>query len=188
MLYLSTRLSNIPLLSIRTAGRIGTVLEPIINPHSLHIDGFYCQAPHTAKRLILLDIFVREISPHGVIINEHNDLSEPEELVRLQPILKLQFNLVGKQVLCDKKRLGKVSEYAIDKEGLFIQKLYVQPPVWQSLNQNRLTIDRRSILEVTTTYIKVSGPEEKINVLEKKIVKAPILANDYSASASLIKE
>lgn len=186
MLYLSTKLSNFPLLSIRTGGRIGSVLEPIINPHNLHLDGFYCKAPQSQKPLILLDIFVREISPRGLIIDDHNNLSEPEELVRLQPILDLRFNLINKAVLCGKKRLGKVAEYAIDKDGLFIQKLYVQPPVWQSIKQDRLVISRNCVLEVTDSYIKVSGPEEKAK--NKNVIKAPRLMTDYSASASLTNE
>jgi hypothetical protein len=96
MLFLSTKLSNIPLLSIRTAGRIGMVLKPIINPHNLHIDAFYCQIPRSQKPQVLLDMFVREISPAGLITNEHADLSDPEDLVRLQPIIKLNYDLVGK--------------------------------------------------------------------------------------------
>ena len=183
---MSTQLSNIPLLSIRTAGRIGLVLEPIINPHNLHIDGFFCRMPRSQQPLILLDMFIREISLSGIIINEHGNLSEPEELVRLQPILKLQFKLVGKTVLCGKKKLGKVSEYAMDSNGLFIQKIYVQPPVWQSLNQSQLTIGRSSILEVTNTHIKVSEPVVKAET--KKAVASPIFATDYSANASLIEE
>jgi hypothetical protein len=186
MLYLSTKLSNLPLLSIRTAGRIGLVLKPIINPHNLHIDGFYCQVSRSQKPVILLDMFVRELSPAGLITNEHNDLSEPEELVRLQPVLKLQFELIGKTVISGKKKLGKVAEYAVDKDSLFIQKLYVQPPVWTSFNQSRLTIDRQSVLEVTQSSIKVSGPEEKVT--QTKPAKAPLLTTDYSASTSLIKE
>jgi hypothetical protein len=186
MLFLSTKLSNIPLLSIRTAGRIGTVLKPIINPHNLHIDAFFCQVPRSQKPQVLLDMFVREVSPAGLITNEHDDLSEPEDLVRLQPIIKLNFELIGKTVVSGKKKIGKVAEYAVDKDSLLIQKLYVQPPMWQSLNQSRLTIDRQSVLEVTNTTIKVSGPEEKVG--EAKPVKAPLMATDYSASASLIKE
>lgn len=186
MLYLSTKLSNIPLLSIRHAGRIGVVIEPIINPHNLHIDAFYCHSAHSSKRLILLDIFVRELTPRGLIINDHHDLSEANELVRLQPVIKLNFQLVNKPVLCGNKRIGKVLEYAIEKDSLFIQKLYVQPPVWQSFSQDRLTIDRRSVTEITDAYVKVSGPEEKST--ENSTVRAPLLAPDYSASTSLIKE
>lgn len=186
MLILSTKLSNIPLLSIRNAGRIGLVLKPIINPHNLHIDAFYCQMPQKKEPQILLDMFVREISPDGLITDEHNDLSEPDELVRLQPIIKLNFELVGKTVVSGNKKIGKVNEYAIDKDSLLIQKLYIQPPVWQSLNKGRLTIDRQSVIEVTNTTIKISGPEEKVT--QAKPAKAPLMATDYSASASLTKE
>jgi hypothetical protein len=85
-----------------------------------------------------------------------------------------------------KKKIGKVAEYSVDKDSLLIQKLYVQPPMWQSFNQSRLTIDRQSVLEVTNTTIKVSGPEEKVTTT--KPAKVPLMATDYSASASLIKE
>ena len=186
MLLLSTKLVNIPLLSIRSVGRIGLVIKPVINPHNLHIDAFYCQIPRNQKPQILLDMFIREISPSGIITNEHADLSDPEELVRLQPVIKLNFELVGKVVVSGKKKLGKVAEYAVDKDSLLIQKLYVQPPIWQNFNQSRLTIDRQCIIEVSQSEIKVSGPEVKVS--DTQPVKAPLIAKDYSASTSLINE
>ncbi|HUD03302.1 MAG TPA: hypothetical protein VMR51_00700 [Patescibacteria group bacterium] len=186
MLFLSTKLADLPLLSIRNSGRIGTVLEPIINPHNLHIDGFYCQTPHSKDRVVLLDIDIREFTPAGIIIDGHTSLSEPDDLIRLKPVLDINFQLVDKPVLAGKKRIGKVAEYAIDKEGLFIQKLYVQPPVWQSINQNRLTIDRTSVIEVTDNHIVISGPEVKDT--SKKTAAVPKLSTNYSTSSSLIKE
>jgi len=186
MLFLSTKLTNLPLLSIRTSSRVGTVLEPIINPHNLHIDGFYCQAVHHKEQLILLDIEIRNFSQASIIIDDHHNLSEPADLVRLQPVLELKFKLFDKPVLAGKKRLGKVAEYAVDNESLFIQKLYVQPPVWQSLNQNRLTIDRASVIEVTDSHILVRGPEVKAT--SKNTTTVPKFATNYSASTSLINE
>lgn len=186
MLYLSIKLSGLPLLSIRNSGQIGMVLEPIINPHNLHIDGFYCQTPHSKNRLILLDIDIREFTLTGIIVDGHNNLSEPEDLIRLKPVLDLNFHLIDKPVLVGKKRIGKVAEYAIEKESLFIQKLYVQPPVWQSINQSQLTIDRASVLEVTDTHIVISGPEERET--SKKTATAPKFSANYSASTSLTNE
>lgn len=186
MLYLSTRLSNIPLLSIRSGGRIGTILGPIINPNNLHIDGFYCTSAHSEEKLVLLDMHVRDLSGRGLIINDHNDLSEPDELVRLQPIINLDFALINKQVLVNKKRMGKVIEYAVDKESLFIQKFYVKPPILISLKQDRLTFDRVSVIEVTDKYIAFSGPEVRAQSNELATDKG--LAPDYSASASTISE
>lgn len=171
MLYLSTKLNNIALLSIRTAGRIGTVLEPIINPDNLHIDAFYCKT--SRGKTVLLDMFIRDISTRGIIIDDHSNLSDTDDLVRLQPIIKLKFKLEGKPVLSGKRRIGKVVEYAFDKDSLFIQKLYLQPPLWQSINQERLLIDRQCIIEVTDSYIVVSGPEVKTAAKSK--IQKPLL-------------
>lgn len=186
MLYLSTRLSDIPLLSIRSGGRIGTVLGPIINPNNLHIDGFYCTSAHTNETQILLDMYVRDLSGRGLIIDDHNNLSEPDELIRLQSIIRLNFSIIDKKVLVNKRRMGKVIEYAIDKESLFVQKFYVKPTILMSLKQARLTFDRQSVTEVTDAYIAFSGPEIKIgsSVVNKRTGFAP----DYSASASTISE
>ncbi len=186
MLYLSTKLHNIPLLSLRSGGRIGTVIEPIINPHNLHIDGFYCQSAHSENALILLDIDIRDISGRGVIIDNHMDLSEPDELVRLKPVLDLDFHLESKQVLVNKRKVGKVIEYAVETQSLFIQKIYVHPRLLQSLNQNRLTFDRSSVVEVTDSYIAFSGPEVRVGAT--KTAKAEGLSPDYSANASTISE
>ena len=186
MLYLSTKLYNIPLLSLRSAGRIGSVIKPIINPHNLHIDGFYCQVPGHKENLILLDIHIRDLSPKGIIIDDNRDLSEPDELVRLKPILKIDFQILDKSVVSSKRKIGKLTEYAIDLKSMFIQKLYVQPAIWQSLNQQQLTFDRNSVIEVTDKHIIVSGPEEKATKT-KKIPNSQAQVN-YSASTSLISE
>jgi hypothetical protein len=186
MLFLSTKITTLPLLSIRTSGRIGTVLEPIINPHNLHIDGFYCQVPHSKERLVLLDMHIRDFSPNGIIIDDHHSLSEPTDLVRLKPVLDINFELENKIVLVGKKKVGKIIEYAVDRDSLFIQKLYTQPPVWQSINQNRLVFDRTSVIEVTDTHILVKGPEEKVKVKQKTTV--PKFSASYSANTSLTNE
>ena len=186
MLYLSTKLYEIPLLSIRSGGRIGTVIRPIINPHNLHIDGFYCQLANATIPVVLLDIYIRDIGPKGIIIDDHDNLSTPEELIRLQPILKLQYELVGKQAAVNKKRIGKIIEFAVDNSSWFIQKLYVQPKLWNNFGQERLTFDRVSILEVTDTTVVFSGPEVKSSVTLPSF--AAKQKSDYSASASLISE
>lgn len=187
MLYLSTKLYQIPLLSLRSGGRIGTAIEPIINPHNLHIDGFYCEAANNKNVQILLDIDVRDLSSRGIIINDHVNLSTPDELVRLQPVLDVNFSLLNKVALVNKKKIGKVVEFAIDKESLFIQKLYVQPRVWQSFSQDRLTFDRTNVIEVTDTYIAFRGPEVPISEKVASLAKKQF-SSDYSPSASTISE
>lgn len=175
-----------PLLSIRSGGRIGTVIGPIINPNNLHIDGFYCSSAHSSESLVLLDIYIRDLSGRGIIIDDHNNLSDQSELIRLQPIIDLGFSIIDKKVLVNKKRMGKVTEYAIDKDSLFVQKFYVKPPIFIALKQDRLTFDRQSLVEVTDSYIAFSGPEQKIGSAIN--VGNQAVSPGYSANASTMSE
>ncbi len=187
MLFLSTKLYNVALMSIRTGGRIGSVIEPIINPHNLHIDGFYCETFKSKNKQIVLDMQIRDISNKGIIINSQDDPSDEEELVRLKPILELDFKLEGKTVIAGKKKVGKVAEYSIDQDSLFVQKIYVHPPAWKGITTNRLTFGRNSIKEVTDTHILVNGPEVKIDVNQKQAIRQAGLVG-YSANTSLMSE
>lgn len=188
MLLLSTKLNNIPLVSVRSGARIGTILGPIINPNNLHIDAFWCQTINSTTPKVLLDTDIREFSMKGVLINDHLGLSDPDELVRLSSVLDIKYKLEGKAVIANKRKLGKLAEYAVDVSSLFIQKLYVQPSVWKgSIAGTRLTFDRGSVLEVNDTQIIVSGPEQKVdNAVSLKASGG--LATYSSASTSLMSE
>lgn len=143
-------------MSLRTGGKVATAHEPIINPNNLKIEGWYCTDTFGHKPLILLAQDVRDFVPQGIAINDHADLSEAEDLVRLHDILKLEYKLLGKQAVTNhKRRLGKVSDYALDTLTMKIQKLYVQRPVYRSLTDSQLSIDRGQIIEVSDKKIIV---------------------------------
>src|SRR3954467_10743056 len=125
MLQLSASLLNKSVLSLRTGSVIASVAGPIINPDNLKIEGFYCQDRYDKKTLVLLYQDIREIVPKGYIVNDHDVLVEPEELVRLKKIMELDFELIGKQVVTvDRQKVGKVSDYAAETSTMFIQKIY----------------------------------------------------------------
>lgn len=146
-------------MSLRTGGRVATALEPIINPNNLKIEGFYCQDRFEENPLILLTQDIRDHIDKGFVINDHEVLDKPEELVRLQPILKLAFVLVGKPVITvNKHRLGKVTDYAVDDVTLYVQKLYVNQGLIKSLAGGNLSIDRSQIVEITSRKIIVLEP------------------------------
>src|SRR5579864_7400151 len=107
MLQLSGSLINRPVLSLRTGTVVATILAPIINPNNLKIEGFYCQDRFQKTRLVLLYQDIRDVLPQGLVVNDHDVLSEPEELVRLHDIMKLQFELIGKPVVTvSKDKIG----------------------------------------------------------------------------------
>src|SRR5579872_3444461 len=97
MLQLSQSLINRPILSLRTGTIVATGSIPIFNPHNLKIEGFYCQDRFDKKKtLIMLYQNIRDLSQKGFIVNDHEDLVDPQELVRLKQILELNFELIGK--------------------------------------------------------------------------------------------
>jgi sporulation protein YlmC with PRC-barrel domain len=158
MLQLSANLTNKSVLSLRTSSAIATVTAPIINPDNLKIEGFYCQDRFDKKKqLILLYQDIRDIMPNGYVVNDHDVLTEPEELVRLKKVLELNFELLGKQVVTvNKQRVGKVSDYATEMETMFVQKIYVAQSILKNFAGGSLSIDRTQVNEITPRRIIIN--------------------------------
>jgi sporulation protein YlmC with PRC-barrel domain len=164
MLQLSTMLVNRPVLSLRTGTEVATALEPIINPGNLKIEGFYCQDSRSKQQLVLVGQDVRDIMSRGFIINDHDQLVQPGELVRLAPVLRLNFSLIGKPVVtASGTKLGKVGDYSVDIESMFVQKLYVTQSIFKNFSGGNLGVDRSQIVEITDKKIVVSDLTQKVN-------------------------
>src|SRR4051812_20120129 len=115
MLQLSSSLLNKSVLSLRTGSAIATITGAIINPNNLKIEGFYCDDRYEKKRLVLLYQDIRDILAKGYVVNDHDVLADPNELVRLQKTMEINFDIMGKQVVTvAKEKVGKVSDYATE--------------------------------------------------------------------------
>lgn len=156
MLQLSATLINQPILSLRTGGVVGQTLQPIINPNNLKVEGIYAQDRFNKATAILLSQEIRDFIDKGIVVNDHDSLTDPDELVRLKDILELHFELLGKPVVTvSKERLGKVNDFAVDNVSLYVQKLYVGQHILKSLSGGQLSIDRTQIVEITNKKIIV---------------------------------
>lgn len=163
MLQLSGMIINHPLLSLRTGTQIGMVLTPIINPNNLKIEGFICHDDATRKQLILVAQDIRDVLPQGIVVNDQDVLTEPEELVRLKDVIGINFELIGKRVeTTDKTKLGKVSDYAIETTSMYIQKMYVTQSIFKNFGTSNLGIDRTQIAEINDKKIVVHDLRQKV--------------------------
>lgn len=157
MLQLSAPLLNKSVLSLRTGSVIASISGPIINPDNLKIEGFYCQDRFDKQQLVLLYQDIRDILPQGYVVNDHDVLAEPEELVRLKKVMDLDFELLGKQVVTvNKQKVGKVSDYATETTTMYVQKIYVAQSIIKSLTGGSLSIDRTQINEITPRRIIIN--------------------------------
>lgn len=173
MLKLSSSLRNQSVLSLRAGIQIAVAVEPIINPHNLKILGWWCKG-NSNGNLVLLAENVRDSGPQGLVVNDEEDLSPPEDLVRHGEVLDIKFQLMDKLVRTKRQKLGKISDYSYN-EGFFVQKLYVARPLAKLFaSEDTLIIDRTQILEVTDHHILVNDSE--IHATDEELSAAPAAA------------
>ena len=143
-------------MSLRTGTPVAQVTRPLINPNNLKIEGFYCQDSFNGQTLVMLYQDIRELVPQGFVVDDHDVLVTPEELVRLREIIDLDYQIIGKQVdIQDGGKLGKVADYATEVNSMYIQKLYVSRTMLKSFASGQLSVDRSQIVEVTPRHILI---------------------------------
>ena len=156
MLQLSGALLTKPIMSLRTGTEIARITSAIINPNNLKIEGFYCDDRSSKEHLVLLSQDIRDNIAEGLVVNDHDALTPASELIRLKQILELEFELLGKPVqTISKKKLGKVDDFAVDSQSLYIQKLYVGPTLIKSITSGQLSVDRSQIVEITNRRVVI---------------------------------
>jgi sporulation protein YlmC with PRC-barrel domain len=164
MLVLRNSIIDRPVMSLRTGRQVATAVKEIINPNNLKIEGFYCiDSIDKKKQLVLLYQDIRDVLPAGLVVDDHDVLSEQDELIRLQKTIKLAFELIGKTVVSEnKKRLGKVSDYAVEPESMLVKKIYVAQSIIKNFTGGTLSIDRTQIIEITNKKIIVKDPLQPV--------------------------
>ena len=101
MLVLSKMILQRPVMSLRTSSQVATAMQAIINPNNLRIEGFFCvDSLERNKQLVLLHKDIRDVLTAGLIIDDHADLAEPEDLIRLKKTIDLHFEIIGKNKMC----------------------------------------------------------------------------------------
>lgn len=170
-------------MSLRTGGPIGTAVEIIINPNNLKIEGWYVDDHSRKQRRILLSQDVRDIIEQGFVVDDHESMTDPDELVRLKSTLQIDFELVGKAVATEgKQRLGKVTDFAFEKNTFFIQKLYIAQSIVKSFSGGAAIVDRAQIVEINNRKIIVK--EATVPGKVEAVTPAAATANATAAAIS----
>lgn len=177
MLATSTKLIGTPILSMQAGGAIGQIIDPIIDPDTLKIIAFRLGGgPIPRSGANLLDVSsIREYSSLGMVIDSIDELVSAEDIVKLDKVIKLNFNIIGLKVETKKgSKLGKVADYNVTPDNFTIQQLIIRRPLVKSFVDSELIIHRKEIAEVTDYKIIVKS-EEKI--LKKKAEKEDFVPN-----------
>ncbi|MBR0133798.1 PRC-barrel domain-containing protein [Candidatus Saccharibacteria bacterium] len=174
MLVIGSTMIGNSVLSLHIGGPIGVTKSAVIDPENLNIiaytvDGSVIKSdPEIGNILDVKD--VRELGPEGFIINSSDVLVNREDIIHLDEVMSLNFNLVGLKVVTKKgKKIGKIVDYTFDSNSFMVYQLIVQRPVgFAALNDPQLTINRSQIVEIDDYKVTIKHDTEQVKVVEKK--------------------
>ena len=111
---------------------------------------------------------VRELSNMGFIVDDIDQFIAPTDVVRVNDVYQLKFDIIGKLVLDEKRhKLGKVIDFTIDTTQFLIMQLSVKRPLLRSFNDTEILVHRSQIIEINNDSIVVhsqaKAPEPELH-------------------------
>ena len=182
MLISYSRLIGAPILSIQAGGPIATIKNAIVDPDNLKILGFNLEGPllnHTDATI--LDVrSIREYSQLGMVIDNIEELVAPDDVIKIQKVLELNFDLINLKVKTKKgTKLGHLIDYTSTSEDFIVQQIIVKRPLVKALVDPELTISRKEIVEITDYEVIVKDEEKVLKARAEKEDFVPNFVNPF---------
>lgn len=163
MLLLGSRLLNTPIMSLQTGTRLAHTAKAIINPANLRVVAYEVSGPllsQTPSFIRTNDI--REYGQLGMIIDSNDELVGPDDVIEIQKVQALHFNLLGMPVVDERKRkLGKVEDYTLETGNFVIEQLTVKRGFLKGITDTGFLVNRSQIIEINNSMIVIKSPTEK---------------------------
>ncbi|MEI7819086.1 MAG: hypothetical protein WCI47_03140 [bacterium] len=127
---------------------IGTINQLLIQPEDLTIRLY-----GIGEGIKQTSHFVRtdqiQINRNGLsIVRSFDVVGERDDFVREQGIIKQHCLLIGYKVISNKTIIGRVTDYSFSSPLFRIEKIFVQPPIWQRIHTSHRIFTRKHIIEV----------------------------------------
>ena len=164
MLVYNSNLIGTPILSVEAGGPIGQIASAVVNPGNLQIIAFKLVGPVIDPSRNILDTkSIREYSNLGMVIDGIDELASPSDIVKIEQVLKLNFDLLTLKVETKKgSKLGHLVNFTINSDDFLVQQIIVRRPLVKRFLDPELTIPRKEIVEVTDYKIIVKDEEKTI--------------------------
>lgn len=191
MLIDSNRLLDYPILSLHVGGMIAKTTSLIIDPNDLRVVGFNLIGPEVGGEngTILQVKDIREFSNIGMVVDSIDEFVNPGDVIKLDEVLNLNFELIGKKVESKKgSKIGKVSGFMINTEDFMVQQFVVQRPMMKAFLDPELLIGRSEVVKVTDEKVIVKDEEDKIKKRALKEDFVPNFVNPFRAGGAFAPE
>ena len=182
MLVMNSRIIGTPFLSIQAGGPIATIKSAIIDPNDLKILGFYLEGPlvNRAEARILDVRSIREYSQLGMVIDNIEELVAPDDIIKIQNVLELNFDLINLKVRTKKgTKLGHIIDYTLTSEDFIVQQIIVKRPLVKAFIDPELTISRKEIVEITDYEVIIKDEEKVLKARAEKEDFVPNFVNPF---------
>ena len=168
MLILGSRLINIPVMSLQTGTKLAVTKFPIVDPSNLKIMAYEVDGQMLNEHPSFIRIAdVRELSTVGMIIDSNDEFIGKKDVISIQKLYELGFNLIGMKVIDESKhKLGKVKDYSLETNSFVIQQLNIKPSVIKSLADTELLVHRSQIVEINNQNIIVKTTAKKLEPIK----------------------
>ncbi len=163
-----------PIIAATTGRRIGKVEDFIVQPDSGKILALVAKkkTPFTKMKIISAsDIY--EFVPGLVVVSSEEAAVEPEEIVRVNEILKQKIKIIGNKVITKSQvYVGKVDDFLIEFPTFYLAKLYVKTNILQDLFKGEIIVPADKIIKITAKAIIVENDViQKERVKEAKMIR-----------------
>ena len=161
MLIVGSRLLHQPVMGLQTGSELARTTQPIIDPATLGIVAYRIASPLRPGELYVRIDDIRELSNMGFIVDALDEFVQPNDVIKLDKVIALEFPLVGMTARDQKNRkLGRVIDYTVDLDSFIIQQLTLRRPLVKSLNDAELVVHRSQIVEINRDAIIIDSEAE----------------------------
>lgn len=177
MLIFGSRLLGTPIMSLQTGTKVAQAGQPIIDPANLKVFAYEVDGPLLDEHPSFIRIAdIRETGAVGMIIDSSDEFIGLHDVIKLQELAELHFNLVGMAVIDEHRhKLGKVEDFTLETGDFVVQQLKVKRGLIRGLTDTGLLVHRSQIVEINDTYIVVKAATKE----KEEIVSAPSVIMDY---------
>jgi sporulation protein YlmC with PRC-barrel domain len=182
MLILGSQLNQTPVMSLQTGTQLAITGDPLVNPANLQILAYKLEdSTSGAKQTELIRIAdIRELSKLGFIIDSIDEFIQPTDVIKINEIYNLNFNLIDMKVIDQKNaKIGTITDFTIDLNTFTVQQLIVKRPILKSFNDPELTIHRSQITAVDDYKITIKTETEPTPKVKVKDAAPEVFTPNY---------
>ena len=174
MYTLASQMDNLPIISLQTGEAVAWIREPIIAIATLEILAFRCESNNQKHTQVLMMRDVRQLAADCIIVDTEDELTDPDDIVRLKSMIKSSYNPLEKMVVSDTgRKLGSVEDYTVNLETHRVQQLHVRQSLLRSWIGSSLIIDRTQIIEISPSRITVRDSTVKASMIADPVPEIP---------------